>query len=102
MKTIEIDGVKYSPHVDVGGDIKICVLDNGFVYIGRVVDSGNMIVLSGARCIIRWGAKQHLGQLADGPLTDTKLGASCVISFYNTRLVHTLEVSQDGWCNSIG
>ena len=95
-----IDGVRYR-QVDEFGPIKIVVLERGFIYVGRTEPANEEITIHGARSLIRWGTSHHLGELHDGPLKDTKLGASCTVRARLDQLIHTIEVSQDAWSKHI-
>jgi hypothetical protein len=98
MKEIIVDGVKYVP-VCESGPIKIVVIERGFVYVGRVevgCDTGD-VTIRGARSLIRWGSSQHLGELVNGPLENTKLGAPCTVLVRGAQVVHMIEVNNDGW-----
>ena len=95
-KEIIVDGVVYRPVVDYG-PIKIVVIERGFVYVGRVEVNGNEMTIEGAHSIIHWGTTKHLGELTDGPLKDTKLGAPCTVQVLLRQVIHMIEVNQDGW-----
>lgn len=100
MKSIVVDGVTYVP-ANEGGPIKIVVIERGFVYVGRVEDNdgcdGETVTIRGARSLIRWGSSQHLGELVNGPLENTKLGAPCIVRVRESQIVHVIEVNQDAW-----
>lgn len=103
---VVIDGKRYIP-VDDFGDIRIVVLERGFVYVGHLGQEGadvnaEEITISCARCIIKWGTTEHLGQLVNGPLVGTKLGASCTVHARISKVIHTIEVSQDEWSKHVG
>ena len=101
MREIVVDGVKYVPKEDFG-PIKIVVLERGFHYIGRVEsDIDDNVTIRGARSLIRWGTSEHLGQLVNGPLPNTQLGASCTVQVREDKIVHMIEVTQDGWIKHI-
>jgi hypothetical protein len=104
MAKIVLDGVTYVPEAEqvIAGDIKICVLDNGFVYVGRTETCDDIVKIHGARCIVRWGTKDHLGGLVYGPTENTKLGGVCDVSCIAARVSHYVEVSQDGWLDNAG
>lgn len=102
MKEIVIDGVRYVPVEEVNGDIKIVVLDRGFVYVGRFECDGNHVVIHGARSLIRWGTSAHLGELINGPLDNTKLGDRCTVRAMLDQVKHTIEVNNDAWNNHAG
>jgi hypothetical protein len=97
-KEILIDGVRYVPAEECG-EIKIVVIERGFVYIGRVeedVDNEEYTIHS-ARSLIRWGSSQHLGELVNGPLPNTKLGAACTVRVRFQQVIHVIEVNNDAW-----
>jgi len=102
VKEVSIDGQRYVLACD-SGPIKIVVLDRGFVYVGRVNEEADpVIVIHGARSIIRWGTSQHLGELVNGPLPKTKLGAPCTVQCRLNQVIHIIEVSQNDWAKDIG
>jgi len=94
--SITIDGVEFAPKAK-DGDIKIIVLNNGFVYVGRVSELNDRIEVHDARNIIRWGTTGHLGQLADGPRENTNLGDSCNFFAYRMSINHIIDVCKDKW-----
>lgn len=97
MTQIIVNGVKYAPACECG-PIKIVVIERGFVYIGRVdANEDGSVTIRGARSLIRWGSSQHLGELVNGPLSETKLGASCTVQVRPQQIIHVIEVTQDAW-----
>ncbi len=92
---VVIDGVKY--RAVKNGNIKIVVLERGFVYVGYVEETDTKIIITNARCLIRWGTKNHLGELAEGPSENTKLGDPCIVMARLEQVIHTIEVNQDEW-----
>ena len=100
MTEIMVDGRRYVLANECG-EIQIIVLERGFVYVGRLANDGSRgIVITDARCIIRWGTENHLAQLVNGPLPNTKLGDRCTVRA--NSMVHTLEVNQDAWAKHTG
>ncbi len=79
------------------GLIRIVVIDHGFVYVGRWVNCNGYMRIEGARCLIRWGTTEHLGQLKDGPRPETKLGERCTVEVREARVNHVITVDQDAW-----
>src|ERR1022692_3314769 len=81
IETISLNGVDYvradsiQDNAKYEGDIKIAVLDRGFVYIGNIDDSTDpdMIVIRNAHNIRVWGTSKGLGELVNGALSNTKL-----------------------------
>ena len=102
MKSIVIDGVKYVLASE-SGPIKIVVIERGFVYVGRVEEDGETcdVTIHGARSLIRWGSSQHLGELVNGPLESTKLGAPCTVLVRQQQIVYMIEVNNAVWNNHI-
>lgn len=55
-------------------DLKIVILDRGFVLVGNVTVKDDWIETTNASIIRRWGTTKGLGELAaNGPLENTKL-----------------------------
>jgi len=50
---------------------QIVVLDRGFVYVGDVTLNGEYVHLTNAQNIRRWGTTKGLGELLEGPLSNT-------------------------------
>lgn len=96
MREIIVDGKRYIPAEECG-KIKIVVMERGFVYVGRVDDVDDPVTIRNARALIRWGTNNHLGQLVNGPLPNTKLGASCTVRCFLRQIIHAIEVNQDAW-----
>ena len=107
INSIVVDGVRYVPETSTG-DIKILVMERGFVYVGRATQGPEpgtdvtLVTVRGARALIRWGTTEHLGQLVEGPLENTKLGASCIVRCLRSQVLHQIEVNQDAWSKHIG
>jgi hypothetical protein len=57
----------------------IVVLDRGFVYVGEITVDPEWVRIDCARNIRVWGTKQGLGELRNGPLTETKLDECGVV-----------------------
>ena len=95
-RRIVVDGIEYAPVIQMG-DIKIVVLNCGFIYVGRVEIVNAEMIIRGARNIIRWETTRHLGELVNGPLEKTKLGDSCVVKCFLSQVIYTIEVNQNEW-----
>ena len=99
-EVIKIDDVEYV-RKDVknptDGDIKIIVLDRGFVYIGRVKIDGEFIVVSSAKNIRVWGTSKGLGELVNGPLAATKLNDVGTLRSPLRALISLIDVEQVKW-----
>src|SRR5665213_3172947 len=78
---IEVNGVKYVPKgsekTQHEGDIKIVVLQRGWVMVGRFERDGSECKLHGASVIRNWGTTKGLGEIASsGPTSSTKIDAT--------------------------
>ena len=102
-ETITIDDVKYIRADSVNdaskyeGDIKIVVLDRGFVYVGNVEETDNFIIIRNAKNIRAWGTTKGLGELVNGPLSNTKLDAVGTIRAPSRALISLIDVEQSKW-----
>jgi hypothetical protein len=76
---MSINGVEYVRKDSVGkdeikGDIKIVVLQRGWIVVGRFERDGTQCKLHNASVIRIWGTTYGLGEIAEGgPTSSTKL-----------------------------
>jgi hypothetical protein len=104
IKELEVNGVTYvrkdfiSQVKEFDGDIKIVVLQRGWVYIGRFERNGNDCKLHNAYNIRVWGTTKGLPELVNGVTKDTKLDkCEGVVSFDWLTVVHTIDVKKESW-----
>jgi hypothetical protein len=98
--SLMIDNVKYVREDSVPkteGEIKIVVLDRGFVYIGAVKIDGDFIVIGNAKNIRQWGTTKGLGELVNGPLSGTKLDRVGTVRAPVRALISLIDVEQSKW-----
>lgn len=81
------------------GDIKIVILQRGWVMIGRLEKNGNECKLHQASIIRVWGTSRGLGELAtEGKKRDTKLDkCGGIVEFDYLTVVATISVDQNIW-----
>jgi len=80
------------------GDIKIVVLQRGWVYIGRFERNGNDCKLHNAYNIRVWGTTKGLAELVNGTTSSTKLDkCDGVVEFDYLTVVHTITVNPKLW-----
>lgn len=98
---ITIDGIEY---VKKGSDepknsnIKIVVLQRGWVFIGRWTEDGDKCALDNAYVIRTWGTSKGLGELAlEGKKTNTKLDKVGRVEFHRLTIVATLNAKEELW-----
>lgn len=103
---VEINGIKYirkslipsSTAIEHTGDIKIVILQRGWVYVGRFERNGNDCKLHNASCIRVWGTTKGLQELVNGVTASTKLDkCEGVVEFDWLTVVHTITVNQNKW-----
>ena len=103
INELEVNGVKYIRKNSVNtqeftGDIKIVVLQRGWVYVGRFERNGNDCKLHNASCIRVWGTTKGLQELVNGVTTATKLDkCEGVVEFDYLTVVHTITVNSKKW-----
>jgi hypothetical protein len=62
-------------------DIKIVILQRGWVFVGEFSKEGENCKLSNSYSIRNWGTSKGLGELIDGPLKTTVLDFTGTTSF---------------------
>ena len=74
--------------------IRIVVLHRGWVVVGRVRRSDDVVVITDASVIHRWGTAEGLGELRNGPTDRT------ILHYAGTVRVHPLAVVLEIDCDS--
>ena len=93
----EVDYVRSDASKATEGDIKIAVLDRGFVYVGRVSFEGDFLVIKSARNIRKWGTTKGLGELVNGPTKYTVLDEVGTIRVPMKAVITLIDVDQAKW-----
>jgi hypothetical protein len=98
VKYIREDSVKENEHKNYEGDIKIVVLQRGWVYIGRFERTGNSCKLYNAYNIRTWGTTKGLPELVNGATSSTILDkCEGIVEFDWLTVVHTITVKAEAW-----
>jgi hypothetical protein len=104
INEVEINGIVYIPKDSVktskefDGDIKIVVLQRGWIYIGRFERIGNDCKLHNAYNIRSWGTTKGLPELVNGATSSTKLDkCEGIVEFDWLTVIHTITVNKSGW-----
>ena len=104
INEVEINGVVYIPKDSVktskefDGDIKIVVLQRGWVYIGRFERNGNDCKLHNAYNIRIWGTTKGLPELVNGATASTKLDkCEGIVEFDWLTVVYSITVNKSKW-----
>lgn len=83
--------------------IRIAVLTNRFVYIGRCEIRNDergqpqWLIMSETHNLRNWGAEKGLGELTQGPTKQTVYDKVGVIYVPYGQVVHIIDVRQDVW-----
>lgn len=100
----EVDYIRKDSIKSTEGDIKIVVVDRGFVYVGRLkmesnlhVDSIPFAVLTDARNIRVWGTTAGLGELISGPTKATKLDFVGTVRIPMRAVISIIDTEQGKW-----
>jgi hypothetical protein len=104
INEVEINGVQYvrkdsiTSKQEFDGEIKIVVLQRGWIYVGRFERNGNDCKLHNASCIRVWGTTKGLQELVNGVTTSTKLDkCEGIVEFDWLTVVHTITVNPSKW-----
>ena len=100
MKEINVNGEVYVKKSDIevkDTDIKIVVLQRGWIYVGYFEKEGSDCILTNASCIRRWGTKKGLGELVKGVTSDTVLDKAGTVRFDYLTVVCTLDCEVEAW-----
>ncbi|MEV0360111.1 hypothetical protein AB0H71_29035 [Nocardia sp. NPDC050697] len=104
-KSITLDGVEYVPkgsEEPKNSNIKIVILQRGWVFIGRYSEDGDSCALDNAYVIRRWGTTNGLGELAlEGKKTNTKLDKVGRVEFHRLTIVATLNAKEELWTSEL-
>jgi exosome complex RNA-binding protein Rrp4 len=101
-KSITIDGVEYAP-VQSSGEVRIVIGQRGFVWVGYYRHEGEVVTLTGARNIRKWGTTRGLGELVDGPISgSTVLDPAGIVEVHKLAVVATIHVDADAWSGYLG
>jgi len=68
----------------------IAVLDRGFVYVGQVEELPDRIIITKAKNIRRWGTTKGLGELVNGPVSDTQLDEVGEVLVFKHAVMHLI------------
>lgn len=102
METITVNGKTYyseKQQSDLQGDLKIVVLQRGWVLIGKLEKNADQCKLHNASVIRNWGTTKGLGELADeGPKSATKLDkCNGVVEFNELTIVFSICAREEKW-----
>jgi len=103
-KTIKIDDTEYVRAADVevpevAGDLRIVILQRGWVMVGRLERNGEDCKLHAAAVVRKWGTTNGLPELAsNGPLPNTVLDhCTGTVEFHWLTVIATIACDESKW-----
>lgn len=100
-QTVTVDGtvyVKQGSEEPKNSNIKIVVLQRGWVMIGRWTQDGDKCSLDNAYVIRTWGTTKGLGELAlEGKQSNTKLDKAGHVEFHILTVVAIVNCNDQKW-----
>jgi len=101
-EVIKIDDVEYvrrdSVEPKTSGEIRIVILQRGWVMVGYFSQDGPNCTLTKAAVIRVWGTSKGLGEIAySGPTSKTILDKCPPVHFHELTIVQTMEVVREKW-----
>ena len=104
VETISINGVEYIKkdsvvEKDIFNDIKIVVLQRGWIVVGRFERKDTQCKLHNASVIRTWGTSNGLGEIAEaGPTSSTKLDrCKGIVEFDYMTVVLIIDCKESKW-----
>lgn len=79
------------------GQIRIVVLQRGWVVIGKVYKQDNELRIENCSVIRVWGTTKGLGELATGPTSNTVLDHAGTVRVHCLNVVLEIECNQSDW-----
>jgi len=100
MKKIVVDGIEYKP-VKKEGDIKIVVLQRGWIGVGHFSREGSDCKLENSHIIRNWGTTKGLGEISiNGPTAKTVLDKNYgLVEFDYLTVVVCISCDEAKWQN---
>jgi len=103
-ETIKIDEVEYvrkdsiKASIKTSGEIRIVILQRGWVAVGRYSKKGEYGKLENANIIRVWGTTKGLGEIAiDGPTSKTVLDRCPNIEFHELTTIAIMDCVEEKW-----
>ena len=96
VEYVRKDSIKASPKTT--GDIRIVILQRGWVAVGRFSQKGEKCKLEDAQTIRVWGTSKGLGEIAyNGPTSLTKLDRCPTLEFHELTVITTMNCVEEKW-----
>lgn len=105
-EVIKIDEVEYirkdAARPATTGDIRIVILQRGWIMVGRYSQDGQNCKLSNASVVRIWGTIKGLGEIAvNGPTSKTVLDKCPDVRFHELTVIATIDCVESVWSTKI-
>lgn len=99
MESTILNGVKYCAVTNNESDLRICVINSGWVIVGYLKEENEICTIEDGKFIRVWGTKSGLGEIAlNGPTNKTILDeANGLITFHKTQMIFNLSINKNNW-----
>jgi uncharacterized protein YunC (DUF1805 family) len=103
MDTISLNGHEYVLKSAANSNIKIVVLQRGWVMVGYFSQDGQNCRLERASVIRIWGTTKGLGEISkNGPTKDTKLDpTNGLVEFHELTVVCMINCEELAWAQKL-
>ena len=106
LKEITVEGSKFIREdlipTKTSGEIRIVILQRGWVMVGRYSQDGANCTLSNASVIRIWGTTKGLGEIAiNGPTTKTVLDKCPDVRFHELTVIATIDCVEGAWSSKL-
>ncbi len=86
----------------MGSDIRIIILQRGWVMVGRFSQEGSQCRLDPAAVIRQWGSSKGLGEIAaGGPTAKTVLDKCPPITFHVLTTIAMMDCAEEKWASHL-
>lgn len=104
-EVINIDDVEYVRRdalPQASGEIRIVILQRGWVMVGYFTQDGSECTLERAAVVRVWGTTKGLGELAiNGPLANTRLDPCPTVKFHELTVIATIDCVRERWASKL-
>src|ERR1035437_939434 len=100
VEYIRKDTIQSKP--EYKGQVKIVILQRGWVFVGKMEKDGDNCLLHNASIIRTWGTTKGLGELSEGPTLSTKLDkCNGIVEFDKLTIVATIACDENAWSKHV-
>ncbi len=107
VKSMLINGIEYVPAGSAplifSGDVRIVILQRGWVMVGRYRRDGDSCFLTQASVLRNFSTTRGLGEIVkDGPTKDTKLDpTNGEVEFHRLTEIAVIKCQESKWINHL-